>query len=418
MSLITSHTVDRSAAVRRVAEFNAPDRVRVFGERGTDLVMGRREGYKFWDVDGREFHDFHLNGGTYNLGHRHPELVELLRDALDHVDMGNHHLPSDLRGRVAERLVAMSGPQMRYAVFAPSGGEANDVAIKSARRATGRRRIVTVNGGYHGRTGLSGASGDATNARSFLSDLPDEFAAVPFNDVDALARELERGDVAAFLVEVIPATLGFPLPDEDYYLRVKELCRSHGTVLIADEVQTGLLRSGEMWACTTYGVEPDIIVTGKGLGGGLYPVAAVILNEWAGEWVTRDGWGYVSTAGGAELGMCVALGVLDILERPSTRPTVLDVASAFETELEQLVSGSDFVTEIRQRGVIIAIKTDHPEGGRRLNRACFERGLWAYPSGFDPSVLQFKAGLLFPLDDVPDVMSRLTDAAAAASQEV
>ena len=141
-----------------------PDRVRTFGALGAGIVMGRREGYRISDVDGRSWLDLHLNGGVFNLGHRNPELIAVLVDALDELDIGNHHFPSVERALLAADLVERT-PGMAYAVFASGGGEAIDLAIKSARRATGRRRVVSVAGSYHGHTGLALAAGDREAAR-------------------------------------------------------------------------------------------------------------------------------------------------------------------------------------------------------------------------------------------------------------
>ncbi len=240
-----------------------PDRIDTLGALGVELVIGRREGYRFWDLDGRELMDFHLNGGTYNLGHRHPALLDALLTSLQHADVGNHHFANPERARLAERLAAATG--LRYSVFTPSGAESVDVAIRSARRFTGRRRIVALEQGYHGRTGLSGAAGNAASARDFHSDYPAEFATVPFNDLEAMEAALRNGDVAAVVMETIPATAGFPIPDDDYLPGVRALCDRFGTLYVADEVQTGLGRTGELWAVNCWGVRPDILITGKGL---------------------------------------------------------------------------------------------------------------------------------------------------------
>src|SRR3990172_9320762 len=150
---------------QRVLELSArhvcPNRVASLGALGVDLVIGRREGYRIWDLDGRELLDYHLNGGVFNLGHRNPELVAALRDALDTLDVGNHHFPSVARAELAAALARVAPGGLRYAVFAPSGSEAIEVALKTARRATGRRRVVSLRKGYHGITGLALAAGDA-----------------------------------------------------------------------------------------------------------------------------------------------------------------------------------------------------------------------------------------------------------------
>lgn len=171
------------------------------------------------------------------------------------------------------------------------------MAIRSARKATGRRRIVSFEGAYHGHGGLGLSAGDP-GMGSFLSDPPEgEFVRVPFNDLPAMVEALSGGDVAAVLCEMIPATSGFIMPDREYYPGVRELCNDLGVLFIADEVQTGLGRTGNLWACQTFGIEPDILVTGKGLSGGIYPIAAALLSEKAGAWLKEDGWGHSSTTG-------------------------------------------------------------------------------------------------------------------------
>lgn len=384
----------RPDILRDVARYNMPHRVAAFEERGTSLVMGRREGYRIWDVDGREFSDFHLNGGVFNLGHRHPRLTETLRSALDVYDMGNHHLASGPRAALAQLLAHQTPGDLTYSVFAPSGGEAIDVAIKSARRATGRRIVVSMEAGYHGRSGISGAVGNPGNARSFLSDAPDQFVTVPFDDLDALEAALAAQDVAAVVVEMIPATAGFPLPSPEYFPELRRLCDRFGAMFVADEVQTGMGRTGALWACDTFGVVPDILVAGKGLGGGLYPVGVAVHTPAAGAWLRTDGWGYVSSAGGAELGAVVALEALTMTTEAAVQDQVKALTAKLSAHLRELLTSSPFLADVRQCGLVIGLVTSHPSGGRLLAKALYQRGLWAYPAGGDLRVLQFKPGLL------------------------
>ena len=145
---------DKAEILRLAEEHLCPDRVRFMRAAGMELVIGRREGYRIWDLAGKELLDLHLNGGVYNLGHRNPEVGQALVAALATLDIGNHHFPSTERALLAEQLVR-TAPGMKYAVFAVGGGEAVDLALKSARRATGRSRIVSVTGSYHGHTGLA-----------------------------------------------------------------------------------------------------------------------------------------------------------------------------------------------------------------------------------------------------------------------
>jgi acetylornithine/succinyldiaminopimelate/putrescine aminotransferase len=385
-----------------------PQRIDLMGQLGVDLVIGRREGYRMWDLDGRELLDFHLNGGTYNLGHRHPALLAVLQDSLSFADVGNHHFANPERARLAQRLAAATG--LQFTVFTPSGAEANDVAIKSARRYTGRRRIVALEQGYHGRSGLSGAAGNPDSARAFNSDYPGEFVTVPFNDVDAMARALSGGDVAAVLMETIPATAGFPLPDEDYLPAVRELCDRHGTLYIADEVQTGLGRTGRLWAVEQWGVKPDILITGKGLSGGLYPVSAAVLSAEVGGWLADDGWGYVSTFGGAQPGCAVGCKALEICADPATLDNVRAIADYLRSGLEDIRNRRPFLCDIQQCGLVIGLRFDAPDGGMQMTSALYQQGLWAMFASFDPSVLQFKPGLLVDRAYCDDALQRVDDA--------
>lgn len=404
----------RSAEKQRVLELTrlhvAPHRVDVWEAFGTQLVIGRREGYRLWDLDGRELIDLHLNGGTFNLGHRNPEVVEAMVTAASTLDIGNHHFASSARAELAALLARLTPGELTYTVFTSGGSEAIDVAIKTARRATGRRRIVTLAAGYHGRTGLSGAAGEDGGAAYFLSDLPEQFTKVPFADLDAIADELSRGDVAAVLLETVPATYGFPVPPEGYLPAVKALCVDHDALYIADEVQTGLGRTGRLWGVESFGVEPDILVTGKGLSGGMYPIAAAVMTPRAGQWLHENGWGHVSTFGGAEIGCRVAERVLEITTRAAVRQRISDLIERIGSGLSALRDRQPYLVEVRQSGLVIGLRVDHPDGAIYLQQELFELGVWAIASGFDQSVLQFKPGLL--LDDAlaDSVLERLESA--------
>ncbi len=391
--------------LRLARQYLFPNRIDTLEALGVDLVIGRREGYRFWDLDGRELMDFHLNGGTYNLGHRHPELLEALEASLQYADVGNHHFPNPERAHLGAELAAATG--LQYSVFTPGGAEAVDVAIRSARRFTGRRRIVAREQGYHGRSGLSGAAGNPDNADFFNSDYPDEFTTVPFNDLAAMEAALAGGDVAAVLMETIPATAGFPLPDDDYLPGVRALCDRHGTLYVADEVQTGLGRTGELWAVDCWGVRPDILITGKGLSGGLYPIAVAILSREVGGWLAEDGWGYVSTFGGAEPGCAVGRRALALCSSADTLAGVRDTADYLRTGLEDIRSRRDFLVDISQKGLVIGLRFDAPDGGIRMSSALFRQGLWAMFASFDRAVLQFKPGLLVDRAYCDEALERL-----------
>jgi acetylornithine/succinyldiaminopimelate/putrescine aminotransferase len=387
--------ISKPDLLQRAARVWNPAKTKSWLDSEIDLVIGERAGYLIYDLSGRRLIDVHLNGGTFNLGHCNPELVGTLQRGAVHVDIGNHHFPSPFRTELAEQLLATCQPNMTYVVFATSGSEAVDIAIKSVRRATGRRVIISADIGYHGHTGLSMSAGrNARMAREFLSDHPTEFRTVPFNDLPAMERELDGG-VAGVILETIPATAGFVMPDPGYLRGVKRLCEAHGAMYIADEVQTGLMRTGRMWAIDGQGVQPDVIVSAKGLGGGLYPLGCAILSDASGEWLNELGWGHVSTGGGAELGCLVGLKMLEITLRPEVAANISHLAERFLKGLDELRKTlPGFFVGVRQDGLVMGLEFDSETSGLAAMRSLYARGVWAIRSSFDPSVLQFKPGLL------------------------
>jgi acetylornithine/succinyldiaminopimelate/putrescine aminotransferase len=405
----------KTQVLDRAKTYWNPDKTQFWIDAGVDLVIDRREGYFLWDMSGRRLIDMHLNGGTYNIGHRNPEVMQALSEGMQHFDVGNHHFPSVARTALAQRLVESAPASITKVAFGSGGGEAIDIALKSARHATKRRKIVSIVKAYHGHTGLAVATGDDRFAKMFLADRPDEFVHVPFGDVDAMAQALSGNDVAAVIMETIPATYGFPLPPPGYLEAVKDLADRHGALYIADEVQTGLMRTGELWAITKYGVEPDIIVTGKGLSGGMYPITAAMLSERAAQWLNEDGFGHISTFGGAELGCVAAIKTLEITSRPEVRSMVHYIADIFATGLRRIQSDyPDWFVGIRQNGVVIGLEFDHPEGAKFVMRELYDNGVWAIFSTLDPRVLQFKPGLLLSRDLCEDVLDRLEVAVGRA----
>jgi hypothetical protein len=398
-------------------QFWNPDKTQFWIDSGVPLVIDRREGYFIYDVEGKRLIDVHLNGGTYNLGHRNPEVIAAVTAAMQRFDIGNHHFPSLARTALAEALVSTGPPGIAKVVFGSGGGEAIDIALKTARHATKRRKIVSVAKAYHGHTGLAVATGDERFSTLFLADRPDEFSHVPFNDLAAMEQALRGKDVAAVIMETIPATYGFPLPAPGYLRAVKDLCERHGTLYIADEVQTGLMRTGELWGITKHGVAPDLLVTGKGLSGGMYPIAAVLATERAAAWMEADGFAHMSTFGGAEAGCIAALRGLEITTRPVVRTMCHHIAAFFTQGLDRIQAKyPDWFTGVRQDGLVMGLEFAHPEGATFVMRRLYSRGVWAIFSTLDPHVLQYKPGLLLDPALCAEILE-ITEAAIGEARE-
>jgi acetylornithine/succinyldiaminopimelate/putrescine aminotransferase len=396
-------------------EFWNPGKTQFWIDSGVPLVIDRREEYFIYDMSGQRLIDVHLNGGTYSLGHRNPEVVQAVTTAMQRFDIGNHHFPSLARTALAEALVTSAPEGLDKVVYGSGGGEAIDIALKTARHATQRRKIVSIVKAYHGHTGLAVATGDDRFSKLFLADQPEEFPHVPFNDVDAMDAALRGRDVAAVIMETIPATYGFPLPNPGYLESVKRLCETYGTLYIADEVQTGLMRTGELWGISKHGITPDILVSGKGISGGMYPIAAVLVSDAAAGWLDEDGFGHISTFGGAELGCIAALKSLEIANRPETRSMVHYISDRIGEGLRAIqATYPDWFVGIRQNGVVMGLEFDHPQGAKFVMKHLYDNGVWAIFSTLDPRVLQYKPGILLKPELVEELLDR-TEAAIAKS---
>lgn len=372
-----------------------------------DFVAGKREGVHLWDVDGRKrLLDCHCNGGVFNLGHRHPVILQTLKEALEELDIGNHHLISEHRARLAKRLAELAPGSLPYTTFAVGGGEAIDFAIKLARAHTRRPKIISAKGGYHGHTGLALAAGDPEYREPF-GPLAPGFVQVPFADIQALAREMDN-ETAAVLLETIPATLGMPIAPQDYFGEVRELCNKHGALLILDEVQSGLGRTGKFWAIEHWGVEPDILVAGKGLSGGLYPIASTSYREELNAFLDKNPFIHISTFGGAELGCVVALKVLEETAKAEFLNHVNKMASFFAEKFEDLRRKyPDTLVEIRQKGLMIGLVFPDRNCGPLMTKLLYENGVLALFANNDRRVLQFLPPLIITEKEATEALEAL-----------
>jgi acetylornithine aminotransferase len=372
-------------------------KVEAFRALGLHLVMGERAGARFRDAfTGEWYWDCHCNGGVFNLGHRNPQVIAAVRDALDTLDIGNHHLVSPWRADLARRLADTTAGRLPGVVFGVSGGEAVDLALKLARGVTGRPDVVSVQGGYHGHTGLALATGDPEYRDPFGQNLPG-FVQVPFDDVAAMDAAIDDR-TAAVILETIPATLGFPMPSPGYLWQVGVLCRERGALLVLDEVQTGLGRTGTVWAHEHDGAEPDMVVVGKGLSGGIYPITATLLSEPLHAFFDTHPFVHVSTFGGAELGCVAAATVLDIVTGTDFLARVRALGERFAAGL----AGLPF--ELRRRGMTMGLGFARPGDGVLASAALIGAGVFAVFANNDTSVVQFKPPLVVTDDEADEII--------------
>lgn len=391
-------------------------KVAFYDKYNMHLVMGQREGIRFWDAEsGRCFINLHCNGGVFNLGHRNPEIINTLQAALENYDIGNHHLISSARAEAAKMLADLMPEDLNYVVFGVSGGEAVDTAIKIARGYTGREKIISARGGYHGHTGYALATGDEKYRLPFGKQLPG-FVQVPFGNIEALREQLDE-DTAAVILETIPATLGMPIPDVEYLQEIRRLCNQSGVLLILDEVQCGLGRTGRLWAFEHYDVVPDIVVLGKGLSGGLYPISATVIRTPLEQVFHDDPFIHISTFGGAELGCVVMKKVLEISSENSFLAHVNAIAKHLKQELENLTKKHPGIfTGIRQKGLMIGLELKDELCGPLLTKTAFDQGLFIVYANNDKRISQFLPPLIITEEEVKEIIPKLDKALMAAQK--
>lgn len=380
--------------IRRFAEYVNPGKVETFQSYDMQFVFGRREGPYVWDAQtGKRLINCHCNGGVFNFGHRNPKIVQALRESLDELDIGNHHLISEQRGLLAEKLSSLMPGNIDCTVFGVGGGEAIDLAIKLARGYTGKFKIISARGGYHGHTGFALATGDEQYRAPFGANLPG-FVQIPFNDIDALGIALDN-KTAAVIFETIPATLGMPLPDPDYYKKVAEICRRVGALLIIDEVQTGLGRTGKLWGIQNYDTVPDIIVIGKGLSGGIYPMSATCFRRQYMDFFRQNPFIHISTFGGAEVGCPVAAAVLEESSKPEFLRNVDNLATIFAEAFTELKKKHPrILVGLRQLGLMMGIEMVNENCGPLLTKSCYDHGILAIYANNDKRVCQLLPPLI------------------------
>jgi acetylornithine/succinyldiaminopimelate/putrescine aminotransferase len=381
---------------------------------GYGLVQGSASGVTIHDVDGRSFIDCRSAGGVFNLGHRHPQIAEVLASAARDVDIGDWMLLSAIRAQTAEQLARLAPGDLDHVQFAVTGGEAIEAACKFARGTTGRQTIVTMDKAYHGFVGFGLAAAPASvNAR--YVPLTPGVASIAYGDIDAAARAID-GNTAAVLLEAAQGSAGSLLPPAGYLQALRALCDRHGALLIFDEVQAGMGRTGKLFSFENWGVVPDMAVVGKALGGGYYPIAACLYNDRVLAFVDEVPLAHPSTFSGSEIGCLVAAKALELLSTPTLLDNVVAMGERLKQGYQALQSQfPDVVTGCRQLGLFTGIETLSAESGTALRHAAVRHGLLAFTAPFRPGFLAIWPPLVITAAEVDELLRRLGRAVQEAS---
>jgi ornithine--oxo-acid transaminase len=351
------------------------------------VVLTRGEGVFVWDVEDRQYFDFLSGYSAVNQGHCHPEIIAALTEQAQRLTLTGRAFHSDQLGLYAKYITQLLG----YDKVLPmnTGVEAVETAIKLARHwgyqvkgiAAEQAKIIVCEGNFHGRTSTVISFSTDPTARADFGPYAPGFIIIPFNDLAALRNALQNETVAGFLVEPIQGEAGVKVPDEAYLKEAYQLCKNANVLFMADEIQTGLGRTGRMLACDHEGVRPDILILGKALSGGALPVSAVLANDEI--MLTIKPGEHGSTYGGNPLACKVAIVALEVLQHEGMIENAATMGEYFRDELKKL--DSPLIKTIRGKGLLNAIVIQHknPDAAWDICLALKENGLLAKPTQGD-----------------------------------
>jgi predicted acetylornithine/succinylornithine family transaminase len=371
------------------------------------LTLVRGEGAKVWDEQGKEYLDFVAGWAVNSLGHCHPVIVRALTEQAQQLIQASNQFYTVPQTRLAQLLVENSCFQKAF--FSNSGAEANEGAVKLARkygklRLDGAFEVITTFNSFHGRTlAMVAATGQPKFQQSY-TPLPSGFVNIDYDNLEAIKSATTK-QTCAVMLEPIQGEGGINVPHNDYLRRARDWCDQNGLLLILDEVQTGIGRTGSLFAYQQSGIEPDIITLGKGLGGGV-PIGAILAKEKTAVFEPGD---HGSTFGGNPLITAVAYAVVEFILQNDLPQKVQKSGQYFITKLEELKSKFSFITEVRGKGLLIAMEFEE-EIADRLVMACLESGLLV--NRVKPNALRFMPPLIITEAEIDQAVAILTQALA------
>ncbi len=351
------------------------------------VVLSRGEGVFVWDLEGKRYYDFLSAYSAVNQGHCHPKIVEALTEQAGKLALTSRAFHNDVLGVFEKYVTEYFG--FDKVLPMNTGAEAVETAIKLCRKwayqkkgvGENKAKIIVCENNFHGRTTTIVSFSSDPDATKEYGPYTPGFITIPYNDTDALAEALKDPDVAGFLVEPIQGEAGVFVPDEGYLTKAKQLCKEAGVLFIADEVQTGIARTGKILACDHENVKPDILILGKAISGGLYPVSAVLANDDI-MLVIQPGQ-HGSTFGGNPVGARVAMAALDVIKEEKLCERSEKLGELLRRELKAI--DTDMISIVRGKGLLNAIVIK-PKGGKTAWDVCVkmaEYGLLAKPTHGD-----------------------------------
>lgn len=379
------------------------------------VVLAKGQGMRVWDTSGKEYFDFLSAYSAVNQGHCHPKIVATLIEQAQLLTLTSRAFHNNVLGQYEKFMTDIFGYQRLLPMN--TGVEAAETAVKLARRwgydkkgiPENQARIVFVEGNFWGRSiGAISSSTDPSSRKGFGPFVPG-YDLIPYNDLEALEQALRDPHVAAFMLEPIQGEAGVVVPDDAYLRGVRSLCSRYQVLMIADEIQTGIGRTGKMLACDHVDVRPDILVLGKALAGGVYPVSAVLcdddimLNIRPGE--------HGSTFGGNPLGCRIAMSALQVLLEEKMIDNADEMGKKFRLEMQLLVNKYDLLELVRGKGLLNAVVINDTQDSKTALHLChhlMELGVLAKPT--HGNIIRLAPPLVIKQEELMEVLNRFETA--------
>lgn len=376
------------------------------------VVLEKGEGHKVWDVEGKEYFDFLSAYSAVNQGHCHPRIVKALTDQAQKLTLTSRAFYNNVLGQYEKYITEFFG----YDKILPmnTGAEADETALKLIRKwgykvkgiPQNEAKIIVAAENFHGRTITIISMSTDPDARNDFGPYTPGFITIPYNDVDALEAELKKDkNIAGFIVEPIQGEAGVFVPDEGYLTKVAALCKEHNVLFVADEVQTGIARTGKMLAVDHEGVRPDILILGKALSGGVIPVSAVLADDDI--MLTIKPGEHGSTFGGFPLAGVVAMAALQVVKDENLVEKADKLGKIFRDEIAKI--DSPMIELVRGKGLLNAVVIK-PTNGKTAMDICIkmaENGLLAKPT--HDHIIRFAPPLVIPEDELMKAIEIIKD---------
>ena len=377
------------------------------------VVLKEGKGVFVWDVEGKKYYDFLSAYSAVNQGHCHPSIIKALVDQSKKLTLTSRAFHNNILGKYEKYITSLFG----YDKVLPmnTGVEGGETAVKLARKwayevkkvPVNQAKIIFVEGNFWGRTlAAISSSTDPSSTTGFGPFMPG-YEIIPYNNIPALENSLKDPNVAAFMVEPIQGEAGVVVPDEDYLLKAYDLCTKSNVLFIADEVQTGIGRTGKMLCCDHYNFKPDILILGKALSGGVFPVSAILSSDEV--MLTIKPGEHGSTFGGNPLACEVAIAALEVIQNENMIDNADRLGKIFRNEINNFIKSSSIARLVRGKGLLNAIVINDKESGDTAWRICMSmalKGLLAKPT--HGNIIRFAPPLIINEEQLKDCIKIIT----------